>query len=239
MRRPPLRTVLAATASAFAFWATTLPPDSAEAAKPPKAAKSSGKARGPARKGKAPLRGGALAHSAVAPTTPGESAEMSAWMKAAAPNEHHGLLARFAGSFSVESRFYAGPDAEAQVSQGTAEHTMILGGRVLRQEFSGTTGGQSYQGLGLLGYDNTKGHYYSYWVDGMSTMPLTHEGDCRTPACDVIELRGEYLDPLSHRKKKTRTTNEVFPDGRLMFTLFDQDGRGREFKSLELVYTRK
>lgn len=196
----------------------------------------------PARAAKAGKRSHAKVNPrppAPASATPGESPEMSAWVRAATPNENHAKLARLAGSFSVESRFFAGAGAEPQSSQGTAEQTMILGGRVLRQEFTGNMGGQAFQGLGLVGYDNVRGRYYSHWVDGMSTMPLTHEGQCRTPSCELIEFKGEYLDPMTKKKKKSRTTSELAADGHLTFTMFDQDARGKEFKSLELVYTRK
>lgn len=215
-----------ATGAAFVCLAGAVTP--AYAAKDSKAAKAAKPAR-------------ALHRSKAASPkpTPGESPEMSAWMKAAVPNEHHEKLNRLAGSFSVESRFFAGPGAEPQVSQGTAEQTMILGGRVLRQEFTGNMSGQAFQGLGLVGYDNVRQRYYSYWVDGMSTMPLMHDGQCRTPTCEVIEFQGEYLDPLTRKKKKSRTTSELAADGRLVFTMFDQDARGKEFKSLELFYTRK
>jgi hypothetical protein len=208
-------------------------PAEAKAGKANKAAKGVRAVK--AAKGKRAQRPG----TARVAATPGESPEMSAWMKAATPNEHHGLLARMAGSFSVESRFFAGPEAEAQVSQGTAEQTMILGGRVLRQDFTGNMSGQAFQGLGLVGYDNVRQAYYSYWVDGMSTMPLMHDGQCRTPTCEVIEFKGEYRDPLTGKAKKSRTTSEVAADGHLVFTMYDQDTRGREFKSLELIYTRK
>lgn len=218
-------------AVALSFAPTHADAKVAKGAKAAKAARS-----GKAGKGaKAAQRPG----TARVAATPGESPEMSAWMKAATPNEHHGLLARMAGSFSVESRFYAGPEAEAQVSQGTAEQTMILGGRVLRQDFTGNMSGQAFQGLGLVGYDNVRQAYYSYWVDGMSTMPLMHDGQCRTPTCEVIEFKGQYRDPLTGKPKKSRTTSEVAADGHLVFTMYDQDARGREFKSLELIYTRK
>jgi hypothetical protein len=232
LRRLLSRTLAPALTAALAL---ALAPVQADA-KPPKAGKSA-KAKGAGKAAKA-ARARRPGTARVA-ATPGESPEMSAWMKAATPNEHHGLLARMAGSFSVESRFYAGPEAEAQVSQGTAEQTMILGGRVLRQDFTGNMSGQAFQGLGLVGYDNVRQTYYSYWVDGMSTMPLMHDGQCRTPTCEVIEFKGQYRDPLTGKPKKSRTTSEVAADGHLVFTMYDQDARGREFKSLELTYTRK
>ena len=175
---------------------------------------------------------------ASAPAPP-SSAEMDAWLKAAAPNENHAVLAKMAGSFKVESRFFAGPDAEPHVSYGTAEQAMVFGGRYLRQDFTGDMGGQPFQGTGFIGYDNLRKRYFSYWLDSGSTMPLQHEGTCDNKACTSITLRGEYTDPLTGKKKKSRTITETTDDARVIFTMFDEDKKGKEFRSLELIYTRR
>ena len=167
------------------------------------------------------------------------SPEMVAWIQAATPGDNHALLTRMAGSYTVETRFFAGPGAEAQVSQAMAEQTMVFGGRYLRQEFSGEMAGQPFHGTGFIGYDNVRKKFFSFWVDTMSTAPLLHDGACSDKACNTLVFRGEYVDPSTHKKKKNRTVTELTADGKLVFSLFDQDKKGKEFKSMELIYTRR
>ncbi len=174
-----------------------------------------------------------------AATAPSGDTAMKTWLARAEPGAPHALLARMAGSYAIESRFFAGPEAAPVVTAGTVEQTMVLGGRYLRQTFAGTMNGQAYEGFGVLGFDNVKARFFSFWVDGLSTAPLQHEGGCADPECKTLELRGEYLDPATKKKKATRVTLETNEDGQLVQRFFDADGRGRPFKSLELVYTRK
>jgi hypothetical protein len=174
-----------------------------------------------------------------AAAAPAGDAAMKAWLAGAEPGAPHALLTRMAGSFALESRFFAGPEAAPVVTAATVEQSMVLGGRYLRQEFACTMNGQAYQGFGVLGFDNVKARFFSFWVDGLSTAPLQHEGGCADPACKTLDMRGEYLDPATRKKKTTRVTFSTNETGQLVQTLYDVDGRGRPFKSLELVYTRK
>jgi len=174
-----------------------------------------------------------------AAAAPAGDAAMKAWLAKAEPGAPHALLAKMAGAFAIESRFFAGPEAAPQISAATVEQSMVLGGRYLRQEFAGTMNGQAYQGFGVLGFDNVKAKFFSFWVDAVSTAPLQHEGGCADPDCKTLDMRGQYLDPATRKPKSTRVTFETNPDGKLVQTLYDVDARGRPFKSLELVYTRK
>jgi hypothetical protein len=181
---------------------------------------------------------------AARPTRPAAAAPagdtaMKAWLAQAEPGAPHALLAKMAGAYALESRFYAGPEAAPQLTAATVEQSMVLGGRYLRQEFTGTMNGQAYQGFGVLGFDNVKSTFFSFWVDAVSTAPLQHEGGCADAECKTLDLRGQYLDPATRKPKSTRVTFETRDDGKLVQTLYDVDARGRPFKSLELVYTRK
>lgn len=174
-----------------------------------------------------------------AANAPAGDAAMKAWLAKAEPGAPHALLAKMTGSYAIESRFFAGPEVAPLISVASLEQTMVLGGRYLRQEFAGTMNGQAYQGFGVLGFDNVKAKFFSFWVDAVSTAPLQHEGGCVDAECKTIDMRGQYLDPTTRKTKSTRLTLETNADGKLVQTLYDVDARGRPFKSLELIYTRK
>src|SRR5262249_52979692 len=82
-----------------------------------------------------------------------EDQMMAEMMKLATPGPYHEMLKKFAGSWKTETKMWMGP-GEPQVSEGTAEASMILGGRFLKQEAKGNFMGQPFEGFGLTGYDN-------------------------------------------------------------------------------------
>ena len=96
-------------------------------------------------------------------------AEMAAYLKMAEPGAEHAMLAKFAGSWETTIRIWMAPNTPATESKGTAEIVAILGGRQLREEFSGEMMGMPFSGFGLTGYDKATKKYVSTWSDNMST----------------------------------------------------------------------
>ncbi len=68
------------------------------------------------------------------------------------------------------------PEAKPEGSSGTSTFKMILGGRYLQQDFKGKVMGQSFTGLGLMGYNNLSKKYESIWLDSMGTAMMKGEG---------------------------------------------------------------
>jgi hypothetical protein len=58
------------------------------------------------------------------------------------------------------------------------------------------------------------------------------------PATATFALRGEVYDPLLGRPKETRTLIQILSKDSYKVTLVDRTARGKDFKSLELTYTR-
>ena len=184
---------------------------------------------------KAPARAGPPTPSVDASKMP---PELKAWVAAGTPGEFHAALARLAGSYTVESTFWAGPGDATLTSKASCDFTLILGGRVLKQDFKGSMMGQPFEGLGLFGYDTVKKRFVSAWMDSMSTQRLDFEGLCKDKGCTVIELKADYKDPLTGKRRRSRSLY-LEREGKPVMQMFDTDKRGREFKSLELVYTRR
>ena len=90
--------------------------------------------------------------------SPEEQAMMAAWEKAMTPGEQHARLAEhFEGIWDTRMSLWMEPGAEPMVSTGTSTSTMILGGRQLKMEFSGTFMDMPFMGIGFTGYDNVRG----------------------------------------------------------------------------------
>jgi hypothetical protein len=167
--------------------------------------------------------------------SPEEQKMMEEWTKAMTPGPQHKELADMAGSWEFKGTFWMSPGAPPQQSSGTVERTMIMGGRILQEKVASSWMGQPFEGLGLTGYDNVSGEYWSTWADSMGTGIMLATGKCKDTKC---EFTGTYNDPMVGGKKTVRMTLASEPD-REIHEMFDRTPDGKEFKSGEMVYTRK
>lgn len=159
---------------------------------------------------------------------------MEAYMKAGEPGPQHERLAKMVGKWDTDVQFWYQPDAPAEQSKGSAEFRPILGGRFIEQVFHGTGGGMEFEGRGVCGFDNLKKKYTSLWMDSMSTSTLMMTGD---EAKGDIVTYGEEIDPLGTKWKLRAVMKQEGPD-RHGFEMYKTGPDGKEFKCLQIVYTR-
>jgi len=124
----------------------------------------------------------------------GSEAEMQAYAKANQPTEAHKRLADMAGKWTFVTKMWMDPSQPPTVSEGTSEVTVIMDGRFIQEEHRGTMMGQSFRGLGLIGYDNQKKQYVSTWVDNMTTQIMMQTGEWDA-AQNAFVYRTEMDDP--------------------------------------------
>jgi len=166
-----------------------------------------------------------------------QQAMMKAWQKAMTPGAPQAALARQAGTWNVTVRSWMPGLSEPQISEGKSERNMILGGRVLMERVEGTSMGQPFSGLGLTGYDNVKGEYWSVWTDNMSTALYTSTG-----SCDEAHTKCDYMmtgtDPFSGKEMKSHGVFESIGTDAERATMYDVAADGSEKKSMEMTYER-
>ena len=169
--------------------------------------------------------------------TPEQKAAMEAWAKASTPGEPHRKLAEGVGTWDAKVTSWERPGAPPNVSMGTCTEEAVLGGRFLRQNFHGAMMGQPFNGIGYTGYDNVKQKYVSTWMDDMGTMVMVSYG---TMAPDgTLTMWSDVDDPITGKSAKMREVMR-FPDkDHQLFEMFGPDPSGKEFKMLEIAYTRK
>jgi hypothetical protein len=164
-------------------------------------------------------------------------AMMEMYKKLATPGEPHKLFASLAGSWTTKIKEWMEPGKPAMESTGSAEMKMLLDGRYLRQEFTGTMMGQPYSGVGTTAYDNLRKRYVTTWIDTMSTGIFTMEG---TASADgkTITLKGRHEEPgggyMTHR-----AVWKIVDSDTQTFDMYGAHGHGKETKMLEITYTRK
>ncbi len=162
----------------------------------------------------------------------------SEWAALSKPGESHKLLERFAGNWDVRITFWSSPDAAPQDSHGSSTLSWILGDRFLKEDFHGDVLGESYQGLGLMGYDAAARRFMTVWLDSLNTVIAVQQGSY-SPESSTFELTGEIYDPLLGRNKKTRSEIKVISPDQYSVTMIDAAPNGAAFKSLEILYSRR
>jgi len=168
--------------------------------------------------------------------TPEEKAVMEAYQKAGTPGEPHKTMAATAGTYSIKSKSWSEPGEQAVEEGGTATRTMTLDGRVLVEEVNSTMMGTPWVGRGMMGYDNVSGKYWSTWNDSMSTGIMVSEGTC--DAKNSCTFTGVWNDPIKKGPVKARMTTRWTSPTTEVFEMFGPAKDGKEFKMMELTYTK-
>jgi len=177
----------------------------------------------------------------IAPAFDPASVSMEAWMKASTPGEEHELLGKLVGEYDVVSKLWMNGAGNGQptVSKGEATIEWVLGGKHLREDFSGTMMGQPFDGVAMTSYDKYAGQYVTYWADSMSTAPGIMKGH---PSMDggSIVMYGQMDEPMMDMRGKTikAVTRKVDEDTHV-FEMHDLHIGGDNTMVFEMTYTRK
>ncbi|MCK4660971.1 MAG: DUF1579 domain-containing protein [Phycisphaerae bacterium] len=169
---------------------------------------------------------------------PDSEALVDMWVRHAMPGEHHKLLRKMAGSWDMAIKYRMTAGDAAVESKGVAERKWILGNRFLLEEFDGGNLALPFQGLAIYGYDAFEQKYTSVWVDTTSTSITTNLGTCRDD-CKVITFVGQHGDPWTGIKKRSRGVTRLIDENQHVLELYEPGSDGKEFKVLEIVYTRR
>jgi len=172
--------------------------------------------------------------------TPEQQAEMEAWMKAGTPGAQHQALAATAGNYVVKVKQWHDPKGPVMEDSGTAKRTMTLGGRVMVEDLSCTMMGGMvpFTGHGMIGYDNVTGKYWGTWNDSMSTAVFLTEGTCDASGKNCT-FTGSMNDPVKKTPIKMRMTTKWPSPTTEVFEMYTPGPDGKEFRSMEITYTKK
>ena len=167
-----------------------------------------------------------------------ERAAMDAMMKAATPGAAHKNLANMVGTWDTTVKMYQAPGAPPQVTTGVSENKLVLGGRWVEENFSGTFMGMPFSGIGYTGYDNIKKQYVGTWMDTMSTsmMQSSGTGDASGKS---FQFNSTMDDPVTGKSVSTKSTLTVADENHHTMEMWMPGPDGKMFKMMEINYTRK
>jgi len=148
------------------------------------------------------------------------------------PAHFHELLHRFVGDWDATMTVYwAGPEGPSMVTHGRCRNEVILDGRYLEMRFRGARamrdehGGQqgvTFDGRGMLGYDNYRNLYVSTWADSMSTTIAVSRGPASFGPDGGLVLYGELDEPMLGLVGRTVKYAYSFPsDDHIRFEVHD------------------
>jgi hypothetical protein len=160
------------------------------------------------------------------------------YMKMMAPNENHAYFNDLAGKWDVKTTAWMVPGQEPVVSQSSCEASVILGGRFLMMKFAGAMFGQPFEGLEIVGYDNLKKKYVTFWIDNQSTGFYLTEGT-RDTLTHVETETGDWPDPMTGKSIKVRSITKFVSKDEYVYELYVTPPGAKEFKGLENKSTRK
>jgi hypothetical protein len=167
---------------------------------------------------------------------------MAAMKEMSQPTEEHELLKGMEGTWDCVAKFYmAGPDAPPTESKGSSENRLVMGGRYVVQHFKmDEFMGDSFEGMGIVGFDRAKGKYVNDWVDNWSTgiMSMTGEYDEDTKTMDwkgswdMATPNGPVTMPAHHVVKHV-------DDDHIVMEFWEAGEDGAEHVGGVITYTRR
>jgi hypothetical protein len=165
---------------------------------------------------------------------------MKVWMDYSTPGDAHKMLAKSDGKWNVETTMWMEADKPPMTSTGESTNKMVMGGRYQMGEFKGNMMGMPFEGMSITGYDNHKKKYVSTWIDNTSTGVMTMEGTW-DDATKTMTMEGKMED--IYREGKYCEMKEVFKiidDDHHVMEMYGPDNKtGKQFKTMEIKYTRK
>ena len=165
-------------------------------------------------------------------------AEMKVWKEYMTPGDVHKMIASADGEWTEKILMWMDPAATTpSETVSTTTNEMILGGRYQLSKTKGTMMGMPFEGMSLLGYDNTKKVFTSTWVDNFGTGTMTMEG-VWNDAAKSIELKGKSFDPTTGKDANIRQVIKFIDNDHQEMQMFETK-TGSEKKTMEIKMTRK
>jgi len=171
------------------------------------------------------------------PMSPEQAAMMKKWEEYMTPGDIHAMLAKSNGAWNQEITMWMDPGAPPTKNKGMCTNTMILGGRYQQSINKGNFNGMPFEGISTLGYDNAKKMFMSTWVDNMGTGIMYLEGRY-DPVTKTVTSTGKTVDPMTGKDMQVREVFTMIDDNNQSMTMYMTPEGGKEFKSMEIKFTR-
>jgi Protein of unknown function (DUF1579) len=165
---------------------------------------------------------------------------MNAMITYGTPGKMHEMMASWNGTWTGETTMWDYEGAAPKTSAGTAVNSMTMGGKYQMSKHTGNMDGMPFEGLAIMGYDNSSKQFVSSWIDTWSTgiMNMTGTWD---EATKTLTSTGTMPDICRPGKQCTlREVYTVVDENTHNFVMYGPDQKtGKEYKMMEIKMTRK
>jgi hypothetical protein len=164
----------------------------------------------------------------------GEEDPYAMMAKMAMPGEQHEQMKHFVGKW--KGRVVSmDPSGQEMTSDGVAEFTMELDGRILVQKWEGSWAGQPFKGYGVMGYDNMEKKYFSQWTDTASTNWMRTTGSF-SAASKTFAMSGTM--PMMGQEMPVRDETVIKSADEHVMKMWMTGPDGNEMEAMTITYTR-
>ncbi|MGE5414562.1 MAG: DUF1579 domain-containing protein [Syntrophomonadaceae bacterium] len=167
-----------------------------------------------------------------------EKAAMEAWQKAMTPGEGQKKLESLVGTFDAKVRTWMDPSKPPDDSVGTSVNSWVLGDRYVQMKYEGVFLGETFNGIGYMGYDNVSKKYQGSWMDTASTGMMLSNGTMDS-AGKVLTLKATTSDPATGKVTTSDEKITIADADHHTLEMWGKTPDGKNFKMMEIQYTRK
>jgi len=172
------------------------------------------------------------------PMSAEEAAMAKKWEEYMTPGDVHAMMAKSNGEWNQDITMWMDPSGSPMKSNASCTNTMIMGGRYQQSVHKGNFQGMPFEGISITGYDNAKKMIVSTWIDNMGTGIMVMEGKY-DPVTKTTTSFGKMTDPMTGKDKSVREEFTIMDDNNHMMTMYETPEGGKEYKTLEIKFTRK
>ncbi len=171
---------------------------------------------------------------------PSDEEMMKMMQEAAAVGEQHKQMAIIAGEWDAVVKFWNPADpSHAEESKGTATNKLILDGRYIDGDYTGTMMGAPFQGKMLWAFNKLSGKYESTWIDNFGTGISFSEDGVYDPAKKAYTSTITMWDPMTGTKSSSKEVVTIVDNNKHVMEMFGPGMDGKEMRMMEITYTRK
>ena len=177
--------------------------------------------------------------TASAPKTqmPDSAEMMKNWKAYMTPGKEHQMMKSWDGTWIGEATMMM-PGTPVTKNMVTVVNKMTMGGRYQLTSQKGSFNGMPFEGMGTLGFDNSKKEFVLSWIDNMGSGIIKMEGPWNETT-KSMDLRGAQVDPATGKEMDIRETFRVIDNDRQVMEMYGPGPDGKEIKTMQIIYTRK